>query len=212
MLPRLLLLVCLVWRVSPGNSAEAQTGGRHEKGWLTSVWEFFFPKSLIDSFEREPGGENPDNVEADKDNVEDHDTITISDITNLTDNASVYNENSTLSSSNSDPQAHNITQTRVKHTCVPYEGCTPQLNCTDYTRINDSKLDGIIKQGKVVAVNLTRLQYLLENVTYANSCVLVMFYMVWCQHSIDFVPVYNKLGVVFPQMPVVAMNFGLFSP
>ena len=124
----------------------------------------------------------------------------------------IKSENSEGDTTSTEIKNITVQTTKTKHVCIPYEGCTPQLNCTNFTNFNDSNLEGVINEGHAVGVNLTQLQYLLENITHINSCVIVMFYTTWCQYSIDFGPVLNKLGVVFSQMPVVAFDFGLYSP
>lgn len=183
---------CLVRVLS--EETEAPQAEREESNWLLSLWDSLFQ---TEEFENELSGSGHTDIT--KDSVED---ALNDEETNVSTNTS---EETIMSS-------QNVTQVRIKHVCVPYEGCTPALNCSNTFLTNDSNLEGLVNQGHVVGVNSMQLQYLLENVTHANSCVIVMFYTVWCQHSIDFAPVYNKLGVVFPRIPVVAMDFGFHSP
>ncbi len=190
MKPRLLLvLYLLIVEVFP-EEAQGTSSSDSRKSTLLSIWGSFFQ----DSVENELS--NVETAETDQDSV-------------LALN--LINEEEEISPSSN--EIANITQiTRTKHVCVPYEGCTPPLNCTDFTNFNDSNLEGMVNQGHTVGVNLTQLQYLLENITHVNTCVIVMFYATWCPYSIGFGPIFNKLGVVFPQLPVVAFDFGLYSP
>lgn len=101
---------------------------------------------------------------------------------------------------------------KIKPVCTSESGCSPSLQCLNMTTINDTNTTDIVNQGKVVKVISGQLQYLLENPLYTNSCLLVLFYAVWCPYSIEFIPMFNVLGKKFPQLPVLALDFGAEEP
>jgi thiol-disulfide isomerase/thioredoxin len=97
----------------------------------------------------------------------------------------------------------------IKPLCTE-DGCNPRLNCSNLTSIsliNETYMN-IFTQPRVVNVSAHQLQYILEDSLFTNSCVLVLFYAAWCPYSIDFTPTYNALAKYFPQLTVLAMDFG----
>lgn len=170
-------------------------------GWFTSLWR------ILTSDELESSDETVETVKEDMprpttpSNDDDDDDVNNDDV----NNESVTDE------VKSNEESQNVIQTRVRHTCIPYEGCTPPLNCSNLTNINDSNLVGMTNQGCVVGINTTQLHYLLGNVSHTNMCAIVMFFDPRCIYSVTFGPVYNKLGVVFPQLPIVAIDYGNYS-
>ena len=109
--------------------------------------------------------------------------------------------------SNTSQSGSNVTS-KIRHICTAEAGCSPLLTCRNMSTLNDSNVTDIINQKKVVNVTSDQLQYILENPNFTNSCVLVFFYTVWCTYSMEFVPIYNILAKHFPQMPVLAFDFG----
>ena len=114
---------------------------------------------------------------------------------------------SELNLSNISQSESNVTS-KIRHICTAEGGCSPPLTCRNMSTLNNSNVTDIINQNKVVNVTSDQLQYILENPNFTNSCVLVFFYTVWCTYSMEFVPVYNVLAKHFPQMPVLAYDFG----
>ena len=114
---------------------------------------------------------------------------------------------SELNLSNISQSENNVTS-KIRHICTAEGGCSPPLTCRNMSTLNNSNVTDIINQNKVVNVTSDQLQYILENPNFTNSCVLVFFYTVWCTYSMEFVPVYNVLAKHFPQMPVLAYDFG----
>ena len=119
--------------------------------------------------------------------------VSQSNLTNLTDSSNNRTSN---------------TSVRIRPICTSEDGCNPPLHCCNISTINDTNTTGIIGQGKVVKVTSEKLQYILESPLYTNSCLLVMFYAVWCPYSVEFAPTFNSLGRHFPQILVLALDFG----
>lgn len=189
----LLFLLFLFFAVLT-NASEDESKDEEEMNYdsmFFSIWDYLFGEGLESNSAKKNSDEDIEDVIETKDSTEN----------SSTDKNLINEANNTV----------NKTQSRVKHICIPHLGCEPALNCTNLSLLKDPKMEGIINQREVVGVNLTQLQYLLENAS-TNSCVLVMFYAVWCTYSVEFAPIYNQLGRSFPQIPVVAMDFGSHSP
>lgn len=104
----------------------------------------------------------------------------------------------------------NITM-KIKPVCTPERGCNPPLNCSDVSTAlsNDSNVTNVFGHQRVVKVTPEQLEYLLEAPIFTNTCILVMYYAVWCPYSVQFIPTFNIVGKLFPtQLTVVAMDFG----
>ena len=91
-------------------------------------------------------------------------------------------------------------------------GCKPRLQCLNLSRSELSGVSNVLNQGRVIKVNATQLQYLLDMPKFTNMCMVVMFYATWCQYSVDFSPTYNRLGRLFPQLPFLAVDYGEQDP
>lgn len=208
-LPLQLIIVLLCFFTTIAATEEA-SNAKQEASWYSSLWQSIFKANEIEEV-LEVDNRIEDDIFISPDIIEPPTTIEeLIDNDNSSENDSNIEE---LSNIEGDDILTNTTvPQRVRHICIPHVGCTPQLNCTNVSLLNDTMLQGIANQSQVVGVNLTQLVYLLENISSTNTCIVVMFYTTWCQYSVDFAPVYNKLGVVFPQIPVVAMDFGLYSP
>ena len=99
-----------------------------------------------------------------------------------------------------------------KPICDVNKGCNPPLQCLNLSTVNDSEMAGVINQGRVVEINASQLEYLLDSSKYTNTCMILMFFARWCQYSANFAPVYNSLGHSFPQLPILALDFGDQDP
>ena len=204
-----ILLLCFFTTIA---ATEEASNAKQDSSWLSSLWQAFFNANEIEKVEEVDN--KIEDVIVTSPEPEPEPSTTIEE---LIDNDNSSKNDSTSEDLLSIEGDHNLTNTttvpqRIRHTCIPHVGCSPQLNCTNVSLLNDTMLQGIANQSQVVGVNLTQLEYLLENISSTNACIVVMFYTTWCQYSVDFAPVYNKLGVVFPQIPVIAMDFGLYSP
>lgn len=99
-----------------------------------------------------------------------------------------------------------------KPICEINKGCTPPLQCLNLSTVNDPGLTPFLNQGKVVEINSSQLEYLLDSPKFTNACMVLMFFAKWCQYSVNFAPVYNALGHSFSQLPVLALDFGDQDP
>ena len=106
----------------------------------------------------------------------------------------------------------NLTVSQPRPVCEVGKGCRPRLQCLDFSSLNDSELVDVVGQRRAVIVSVNQLEYILENPGHVNGCVLVMFYGDWCPYSIEFAPVYNALGARFPDLLVVAVDYGAQEP
>lgn len=107
---------------------------------------------------------------------------------------------------------NNVTLNQPRPVCEAGKGCHPQLQCLNFSSLNDSDLEGIVGQRRAVIVSADRLESILENPAHVNGCVLVMFYGQWCPYSVEFAPTYNALGRRFPDLLVLAFDFGAQEP
>lgn len=197
LVPRLLLLHLCSLVLCDDTSNDPQT--QHSWSLTSFIWQILTSDELEPAHETEEPGVNEGTMPP------------LNDVINESNNHTTEEIDGNNSTTVVNEIDHNATQTRIRHECIPYEGCSPPLNCSSLTNINDSNLVGVANQGRVVGINTSQLHYLLENLSHTNICAIVMFYDTRCQYSIDFGWVYNKLGVVFPQLPVVAIDYGNHS-
>lgn len=95
-----------------------------------------------------------------------------------------------------------------KPICDADTGCNPRLNCSNFLLGKVSSLTHVFNQSRVVGINASQLQLILDSYRYTNTCVVVMFYARWCPFSVEFSPIYNALGRSFPELPFLALDFG----
>ena len=96
--------------------------------------------------------------------------------------------------------------------CDINKGCKPRLQCRNLTKVNDSRASTILNQQRVVKINASQLQYLLDSPKFTNMCMVVLFYANWCQYSVEFAPTYNLLGQSFTKIPFLAIDYGEQDP
>uniref|UniRef100_A0A1X7ULK7 Thioredoxin domain-containing protein n=1 Tax=Amphimedon queenslandica TaxID=400682 RepID=A0A1X7ULK7_AMPQE len=106
----------------------------------------------------------------------------------------------------------NSTGSKLKPICTLEQGCVPPLTCVgvNTSLLNDSHMTGVFGKRGVVNVTSAQLETLLDSPVFTNSCLLVLYYATWCPYSVDFMPTYNELGLVFPNdsLTIVALDFG----
>ena len=120
-------------------------------------------------------------------------------------------ENVTVEETNN--VTNNATVNPPRPMCEVGKGCNPRLQCLNFSSLNDSNLEGVVGRRRAVIVSVDQLEYILENPGgHVNGCILVMFYGDWCPYSVEFAPVYNELGMRFPDLLVLAVDFGAQEP
>lgn len=106
----------------------------------------------------------------------------------------------------------NATGSKIKPVCTLEQGCVPPLTCVgvNTSLLNDSHMTGVFGKSGVVNVTSAQLETLLDSPVFTNSCLLVLYFAAWCPYSVDFMPIYNDLGLMFSNnsLTVVALDFG----
>ena len=185
----ILLSLCLVGKAVPENVEILETDSIVEEASNTVVFtdsKEYLPLDVTDSAVESSSVSETVTAEA---------TVTPSVVANVDENAT-----------------NNVTVSQPRPVCEVGRGCHPRLQCLNFSSLNDSNLEGVVGQRRAVVVPVEQLEYILENPAHVNGCVLVMFYGDWCPYSVEFAPVYNALGRRFPDLLVVAMDFGAQEP
>ena len=92
----------------------------------------------------------------------------------------------------------------VKPLCEEGRGCNYSLNCFNFTTLGNESF--IPYPPSAVKISPLELDSILDNKTYANCCVVVMFFAPWCEFSAQFSRKFNAVGRAFNGLPVLAVN------
>lgn len=91
--------------------------------------------------------------------------------------------------------------------CSAERGCDIPLNCHNYTTSNIT-----LGEAGILQVTPIQLQSILEEPNVTNSCALVMFYAPWCEYSVRFASRFNRVGRMFRELPVMAVDLSIGDP
>ena len=92
----------------------------------------------------------------------------------------------------------------VKPLCEEGRGCNYSLNCFNFSTLGNESI--IRHPPSAIKVSPVELDSILDNKTYANCCVVVMFFAPWCEFSAQFGRKFNAVGRAFDGLPVLAVD------
>ena len=92
----------------------------------------------------------------------------------------------------------------VKPLCEEGRGCNYTLNCFNFSTLGNESF--IPSPPSAMNVSPVLLDSILDNKTYANCCVVVMFFVPWCEFSTQFGRKFNAVGRAFNGLPVLAVD------
>lgn len=92
----------------------------------------------------------------------------------------------------------------VKPLCEEGRGCNYSLNCFNFSTLGNDSF--IPNPSSAIKLSPFELDSILENKTYTNCCVVVMFFAPWCEFSAQFARKFNAVGRAFNGLPVLAVD------
>lgn len=94
----------------------------------------------------------------------------------------------------------------VKPLCEEGRGCNYSLNCFNFSTLGNESFIPRDHPPSAIKISPVELDSILDNKTYANCCVVVMFFAPWCEFSAQFGRKFNAVGRAFDGLPVLAVD------